>query len=375
MVVAELEARSNKAARKQVAGKSQPITFSFTEEGSDEVVATIDLPEDAFVHVLNFLDGYELVFASEVSKEWKSATRNPVLWEDGIDMRNLNNKKSFNMSEMLKLLKEPQFASVKAFSFPEKVKMGTSTMKQLAKALPYLERLDLTNSKAKDSDLIAATELFGNLQSLTVELYNVTSNGVASAVRSMGTQLLELRIIKGNRMSSQAVGAIASSCPNLKYFAYKGSCWGNSDDGVVGDDIVALVRSCRDLETLELHEPGKHILQSHYVEIAELVSNNLEEYALRNIFVNGSKRYENPFDIFDIHKVLKKYTFLTVRSDVSCYARVDLGRPFLYKATNRPKRPSVARNNRFFNLYSRFMEAEFEAYMESYPSDFDPDEL
>jgi hypothetical protein len=373
--VAELEARSNKAARKQAAGKSQPITFSFTEEGSDEVVATIDLPEDTFVHVLNFLDGYELVFASEVSKEWKSATRNPVLWEDGIDMSNLNRKKSFNMTEMLKLLNEPQFASVKAFSFPNKVKVGTSTIKQLAKALPYLERLDLTNPKVKDTDLIAATELFGNLQSLNVELWNVTPNGVASAVRSMGNQLLELRVARSiNRMSSQAVGAIASSCPNLKYFAYNAGSWGGSKDSVHGDDIVSLVRSCRNLETLELYDPGEHILQSHYVEIAELVSNDLEEYALRNLFVNGHKHGKNSFDI---QKVLKRYTFLTVRSDVNFYAnkRICLGRPFLYEATNRPKRPSVARNNRLFNLYSRFMEAEFEAYMESYPSDFDPDEL
>lgn len=351
MVVAELEARQNKAAKKQAKGKSKPMQFSVTEEGSDNVIATIDLPEDAFENALNFLDGYELVFASEVSKEWKSATRNPVLWEDGIDMKGLNNKKSFNMTEMLKLLNRPEFASAKAFAFPHKVKMGTSTMKQLAKDLPYVERLDLTDSKAKDADLLAATEVFGNLQSLTVNLWNVTSNGVASAARSMGNQLLELRISDSlEHMSSQAMGAIATSCPNLKYFAYDPSC-SSSEDKVTGDDVVALVRSCRNLETLELHRTDKHIQQSHFVDIAKLVANNLEEYSLRNIIVGGSRGD----DSFDIHKVLKKYKFLAVRSDISySQSRPSHGRRFLFKPTNRPKRAPPA--PRFFNFHARFME-------------------
>ena len=91
LVIAELENRSNKLARKnQAEGTRLPIEFRFTsgnDAGSNESI--INLPEECFVNMLKFLNGRDLVKASYVSKVWLSASRLPTLWE-GLDMSRLN---------------------------------------------------------------------------------------------------------------------------------------------------------------------------------------------------------------------------------------------------------------------------------------------
>lgn len=324
LVTAELEARSNKAARQQIeVGASQPIKFSFLEGDSEEISSTVEMPEDSFVNVLRYLDGHELAKASCVSKVWLSLTRLPIVWEDGVDMRRLNQSKVLNMTGLLKLLQRPQFANVKAFAFPMKVKMGENTMKQLAKALPHLETLDLLESKAKDRDLVAAIENFPSLKSLRVDTWNVSSGGLSNAVRVIGEQLLELRIVANlGSVSGHAIEAISSSCSNLSLFSFRSHSYTNypTYDGTMGDNIVALVKACCHLHTLELYETNTHVKQSHFVEVAELVSGNLEVYALRNILAYGNSgvtpngkidaRVEDPFDICE---VLSDYTFLNVQ--------------------------------------------------------------
>ena len=67
LVMAELDARSNKAAREIMqVGSRQPIQFSFFNANDNErkmgsteggEVTTINLPEESFVNVLQFLDG------------------------------------------------------------------------------------------------------------------------------------------------------------------------------------------------------------------------------------------------------------------------------------------------------------------------------
>jgi hypothetical protein len=68
---------------------------------------------------------------------------------------------------------------------------------------------------------------------------------------------------------------IASNCNNLKYFSCRNKSYNAGLGGVSGDRVVAIVRACRHLETLELHNCGL-VKQSHLTEIAELVANNLE---------------------------------------------------------------------------------------------------
>ena len=151
------------------------------------------------------------------------------MYEDGLDMSRLNLNKKLNMTSLVKLLGCPQFANLKALALPYKVKLGKGSIKQLAKALPHLETFDVgfysQNAKAKDEDIVSATENFTSLSGLRTDMWNVTSFGIADAVRAMGDQLLDLRIradtITKNYPSAATMEAITSSCPNLKYFAYR----------------------------------------------------------------------------------------------------------------------------------------------------------
>lgn len=337
MVLAELEARASKTAMKSVEeGASQPITFSFKNNDSEEVAAAVDLPEESFVHVLHFLDGHELVDASLVSKAWLCSTRLPTVWKDGVDMSRGMNKKELNMTGLLKLLRRPQFSELKAIALPNtKMKLGANGVKQLATALPHLETLDFGyysgNTKAKDSHLLAAAELFPQLSGLRLDMWNATSYGIASVARAMGSRLVDLRIraesITRGFLSQAAMDAIASSCPNLKYFGYKNSefLYSPSLDGVRGDKVVALVKACPKLETLELRDVYVHVDKSHYLEIAEFVSERLDQYALRNLIVYGhgriSEKVTNPFKICEL---LSEFTFLNV-VDKFCHPRLGTG--------------------------------------------------
>lgn len=151
------------------------------------------------------------------------------MYEDGLDMSRLNLKKKLNMTSLVKLLASPQFANLKALALPYKVKLGKGSVKQLAKALPHLETFDVGfyshNTKAKDEDIVSATENFTCLSGLRTDMWNVTSFGITDAVRAMGEQLLDLRIradtITKHYPSAATMEAITSSCPNLKYFAYR----------------------------------------------------------------------------------------------------------------------------------------------------------
>ena len=357
LVTAELEARSNKAARQQIeVGASQPIKFSFVEEDSGEITSTIDVPEDSFVNILRYLDGHELAKASCVSKVWLSVTRLPIVWEDGVDMSRLNYNKALNMTSLLKLLQRPQFANVKAFAFPKKVKIGDNTMKQLAKALPHLEALDLSDSKAKDQHVMAAIENFPSLNALRIDTwFSLTSSGITSAVQMMGEQLLDLRIETIlSYVSESTMIAIATHCPNLKYFAFRDrGHYSNNLDGVTGRSVVALVRACGHLETLELHKTTC-MKQCHYVEIAELVSSNLEMYALRNIIATGT---------IDVCEVLAEYTFLNVQD--KCESRwLGIGVMFWskYEKRDREEETKKRREEEMTNPFQGFaFDRDYEA--------------
>ena len=92
-------------------------------------------------------------------------------------------------------------------------------------------------------------------------------------------------------------------------------------DGVRGDSIVALVQACRRLETLELYSTHTHIKPSHFIEIAEIVANDLEAFALRNMVIVGYSGVhpsgtvdDSVNDPFDIRSVLESYTFLHVKT-------------------------------------------------------------
>ena len=201
--MAELDARSHKLAAHIQSGNNQPIRFQFqrSDNGNlDEKISAspitviIDIPEVCFVNVLQYLDGREITNLSHVSKVWCSASRNALVWENGIDMSRSNLDKKLNMTSLLKLLERPQFGKVKALALPYKVKLGKNSVKQLAKLLPHLEVFDpgyySKNTKCTDSDLLAATEYFTELISLRTDMSKVTSSGIGAAVTAMGDNWL-----------------------------------------------------------------------------------------------------------------------------------------------------------------------------------------
>ena len=336
-MMAELDARANKLARKvESEGGGLPIRFQFVDsdgkmgETDNPITTTIDIPEVCFVNMLKYLSGKELVDSSLVSKVWCSASRLPIVWEDGVDMSRFNLDKKLNMTSFLKLLERPQFANLKALALPYKVKLGKNSVKQLAKLLPHLELFDpgyySHNTKCTNSDLIAATEHFTCLTSLRADMESATSYGIEVAVRAMGERLTELKVhaypISRNYLSGQAMETIMTSCPNLKHFAYRCGSYNydQSLDGVTGDRVVRLVETCRRLESLALFE-ARNVACQHFLQIAKLVANDLDGFALQKIVANGYSGFtpsgmvdEDVSDPFDIQSLLAAYTFLEVKA-------------------------------------------------------------
>lgn len=278
---------------------------------------------------------------SLVCKAWLSAGRLPTVWGDGLDLSRLNrDTKKLNMTSFLKILERPQFVSVKAIALPYNVKLGKNSLKKLASLLPSLELLDTgyyhsgTHYSQKmnctDADLVSITEHFTTLTSLRIDMSAITSNGIDSAARAMGERLLELKAssdtISKNYLSEQNMETISSSCPNLKHFEYRsGSCnhYNSSLDGVTGDRVVSLVEACRGLESLTLY--GAHnVKATHFLQLANLVGDNLNDYALRKIVAFGYSARFNSDHPFDIKTLLAPYNFLEV-DDKFVHPRLDKG--------------------------------------------------
>lgn len=162
--------------------------------------------------------------------------------------------------------------------------------------------------------MIAATEQFTNLTSLRIDMASITSNGVKVAVSALGERLVELKAqadtICKNYLSGEVMETITSSCPNLKHFEYRSGSLESSLDGVTGDRIVSLVEGCRRLESLELSR-ARNVTQSHFLQIANLVANDLDGFALRKIVANGYSAIGS--DSFNIQTLLAEYTFLEVK--------------------------------------------------------------
>ena len=86
--------------------------------------------------------------------------------------------------------------------------------------------------------------------------------------------------------------AIASKCPNLRSFTYKLESFGAAYynrvfDGLSDDGILALVRGCRKLESLELIN-ARRVKAACFETIRDTVAADENAYALRSIKVTVS---------------------------------------------------------------------------------------
>lgn len=306
LVTAELVKRSAALARKNAAeGQTLPIRFNFASEnatgGNNNAAGSVSicLPEDSFHNVLGHLTGRDVVGISLVDKAWLSASRSPLLWTS-LDQTSgfTNNSKSKNMTSVLQLLARPQFANLKALTLPTKIKLGKTSLKQIAKLCPSLEELDmgfthhLGGIHPKDSDLMDVAEHLPGLSGIGVDMWSATSGGIQSMVLSMGSNLRCIRVqgdtITEHYLSDGTLTTIASSCPNLTEFAYKlsRSYYKSWRDGVTHSGIIALVRGCRKLE--RLHVVGTQNVSILAFEVlVSLLEDSNEETNLRHLCLAG----------------------------------------------------------------------------------------
>lgn len=187
----------------------------------------------------------------------------------------------------------------------------------IAKACPHLTSINLNYTRAKDNDLLEATEVFPNLNAIQTDMWNVTSRGVAAAAIAMGERLIDIRItaetITCHYLSGSHLEAIAQACPNLQYFAYRVYFFSTRNESdrtffetnrtfletVTGDTLTVLIESCRKLEVLDLRGARK-VTREDFVSVLKMVAegnavasaDGNKAFALREINLKG---YE--FDI------------------------------------------------------------------------------
>jgi hypothetical protein len=328
LLLAELDVRSREMTRaSESAGTRLPFAFRFLSEdniGNNGVPRKMDtggamhvihVPEECFVKIMTFLNGCDIVNASTVCKAWLYVSRMPLLWERFAVTDGLSNKsKKLNMTSFLALLERPQFASLKYLSLPYKVKLGKNGIKSIARACPHLETWEvgfLNSGKQTDNDLIEAVEHFPNLTSIHTGLFDVTNFGIITAARTMGAQLIDLRIRKlGRYLSDSVIGVIAEHCPNLKHFAYILPFYRYYKpelDMLSGVGLTQLVRGCRRLEVLEL-DHALQIRREDFVAILSLIEqgnaaamNGDGEFSLHKISLKGYPFVigDKPFSIVD----------------------------------------------------------------------------
>ena len=319
LLTAELDARSNAMAKvNESLGAQHPIAFRFrattlttsnNDDGCENDIANVDItcdddemtviqmPEECFVKIMGFLNGRDIVNVSIVNKAWLYISRMPELWETLDAFNGLSNKsRRMNQKTLLTLLKRPQFSNLKSLTLPFKVKLGKTTIASIAKICPLLEIWNVgygrDAGRGKDSDLVDAAEKFPNLISIRTNMWDVTSYGIASVVKVMGTKLLDLRIendcICRHYLSNGVLAVIAEHCPNLNHFAYRvGSMFYKEElDWLTGAGIRALVRGCRRLEVLEL-EHALLIEKDDFVEILNTIAQDPGSFALRKIDLVG----------------------------------------------------------------------------------------
>lgn len=87
---------------------------------------------------------------------------------------------------------------------------------------------------------------------------------------------------------------IAGNCPNLKSFTYKLDifrCYSRFFDGLSDSGILALVRGCRKLESLELIN-AKRVKAACFTTIRDTVAADEDAYALRSIKVTVKFKFD-----------------------------------------------------------------------------------
>ena len=261
IVKAELQHRTNRLAAASVETGIQ----------CDVLLSFVAIPETVFQEILDFLPRSETVHkACLVCKSWLAVARSPQMWHTLDSAHGLLERSSTvtNMTQLLQLLKKPQFASLQRLASPDRVQARKGAMEQIAKACPLLTEIALGNftysqMRIDDATLLKIPQVFPYLTSIQMGLCKATGPGVAAFCQRMGDRLLSIQIRDScscrKKLSDETLNTIARSCPNLERFDYQ---WSplyslnpeNRDEGHVlsANGIIALLNGCSNLKSLNL---------------------------------------------------------------------------------------------------------------------------
>lgn len=278
LVKGKLQHRANVMASKSIQ----------TGETKDILMANVALPPETFGKIMSFLPKHQAVSsASLVSKSWLSVVRSPHFWDSLDNSSGLLEMSSTvsNGSDMLRLLKNPMFGSIKRLAPPDRVQSRKRLFEQVAQSCPLLEDIDAgfrvwSNMKLDDATLLKLPEYFPHLKSITFNMYHLTGAIVVDFCRIMGDRLVSL-CVRDNRapnkqLSDANVKDIANFCPNLERFDYE-SVNDHSDSMLSEKGIIDLLEGCKNLKRLALIETDmirinafEHIVSSKSCQLESL---------------------------------------------------------------------------------------------------------
>eukprot|EP00611_Tribonema_gayanum_P009228 TRINITY_DN189_c0_g1_i1.p1 TRINITY_DN189_c0_g1~~TRINITY_DN189_c0_g1_i1.p1 ORF type:complete len:302 (+),score=56.39 TRINITY_DN189_c0_g1_i1:494-1399(+) len=191
------------------------------------------LSPDLRALVLSFIASpRSLALVAAVNKSIRRDAMNPALWaktllypdrcEMGVQpefLRSFNTHKSF-----IQLLKQPRFREVTHLSMPIKLKLGSTTCRHIAKALPQLTYLNLCNAKnCKAPVLKDLARSMPNLKTLLLGDPGLCrddelSNGIAAVGASCRSlQRLELMVLDSSGAITDSVLRAMATLPNLHH--------------------------------------------------------------------------------------------------------------------------------------------------------------
>ena len=259
LVKTELQHRTNiMAANCEAEGNLQELCLS-----------DVAVPSDMMLRVFEMLPKYDVVCkAGMVCKSWLALTRSPRLWEtlDNENGLKLESKHIKNMTDLLKLLRRPQFASLTCLVPPFKVQLRKKALEQIAEACPLLEEIDLgcsiwSNMKPSEADIMDATSLFPHLSKIHFNNYRLTDTQIRSFCGVMGSRLREIRIDDAyacdQKLTDATLAAIGRSCPNLELFEYRYTFMPERiANPLTEEGIISLLRGCTKLHSLALLRNG-----------------------------------------------------------------------------------------------------------------------
>jgi hypothetical protein len=233
------------------------------------VSLTVNLSEEVFLQILDFLPTYDLVHrASLVSSMWLDSTRSPQMWnkmdpKHGLKARS---KQTTTMTSLIQLLNRPQFAAVKKLVPPLKVRNTVRGLRLIAEACPLLEEIEIgydpkSKMGIRKSELLQLPSLFPHLAKVNFSMNFLSNDAVVRFAETMAGRLVQLHISGVYQISDSTLESIVHHCPYLESFHHiiyqslhiRAFSSHASNQYITEQGVIALVRGCPNLKSIALH--------------------------------------------------------------------------------------------------------------------------